>query len=78
MILYDSPYRVAATISDLAKLQLYYYYHVSKPAFLPDKASLMMTDTDSFIISINCANFFQKYRKLPMSDFRNFETNNYM
>ena len=54
-ILYDSPYPVAATILDLAKLHLYsYYYDVLKPAFSPDKVSLIMTDTDSLIFSVNC------------------------
>ena len=78
-ILYDSPYPVAATILDLAKLHLYsYYYDVLKPAFSPDKVSLIMTDTDSLIFSVNCKNFFQKYKKLPLFDFSNFKTDNYL
>ena len=58
-ILYDSPFPVAATILDLAKLHLYYYYYdVLKPAFSPDRVSLIMTDTDSLIFSVNCQFFF--------------------
>ena len=77
--MYDSPYPVAATILDLAKLHLYsYYYDVLKPAFSPDKVSLIMTDTDSLIFSVNCKNFFQKYKKLPLFDFSNFKTDNYL
>ena len=57
-VLYDSPFPVAATILDLAKLHLYYYYYdVLKPAFPPDKVSLLMSDTDSIIFSVNCTNF---------------------
>ena len=79
-ILYDSPFSIAATILDLAKLHLYYYYYydVLKPAFLPDKISLIMTDTDSLIFSVNCENFFQKYKKLPLFDFSNFKTDNFL
>ena len=76
-VLYDSPFPVAATILDLAKLHLYYYYYdVLKPAFFPDKVSLLMSDTDSIIFSVNCTNFFDKYKKLPMFDFSNFPKNN--
>ena len=58
-IMYDSPFPVAATILDLAKLHLYYYYYdVLKPTFLPDKVSLLMTDTDSIIFSVKCSDFF--------------------
>lgn len=73
-ILYDSPFSVAATILDLAKLHLYYYYYdVLKPTFVPDKVSLIATDTDSIIFSVNCPNFFTKYKKLPLFDFSNFK-----
>ena len=76
-IMYDSPFPVAATILDLAKLHLYYYYYdVLKPTFLPDKVSLLMTDTDSIIFSVKCSDFFDKYKKLPMFDFSNFPKNN--
>ena len=76
-ILYDSPFPVAATILDLAKLHLYYYYYdVLKPAFSPEKVSLLMSDTDSIIFSVNCSNFFDKYKKLPMFDFSNFPKHN--
>ena len=62
-ILYDPPFPVAATILDLAKLHLYYYYYdVLKPAFSPDRVSLIMTDTDSLIFSVNC-HFFLKNTK---------------
>ena len=78
-ILYDSPFSIAATILDLAKLHLYYYYYnVLKPAFLPDKLTLIMTDTDSLIFSVNCEFFFQKYKKLPLFDFSNFKTDNFL
>ena len=66
-ILYDSPFSVAATILDLAKLHLYYYYYdVLKPTFVPDKNSLIATDTDSIIFSVNCPNFFTKYKKITI------------
>ena len=62
-ILYDSPFSVAASILDLAKLHLYrYYYDILKPAFVPDEIQLLMTDTDSLIFSVNCENFFEKYK----------------
>ena len=62
-ILYDSLYPVASTILDLAKLQLYYYHNdVSNTAFLPDKVSLIITDTDSLIFSVNCENFFKNIK----------------
>ena len=58
-ILYDSPFPIGATILDLAKLHLYhYYYDILKPTFLPDKVSLLMTDTDSLIFSVNCKILF--------------------
>ena len=73
---YDSPFSVAASILDLAKLHLYrYYYDVLKPAFVPDEIELLMTDTDSLIFSVNCENFFDKYKKLPLFDFSNFQKN---
>ena len=76
-ILYDSPFSVAATILDLAKLHLYhYYYDVLKPTFAPDEIKLLMTDTDSLIFSVNCENFFDKYKKLPLFDFSNFKKTN--
>ena len=76
-IMYDSPFPVAATILDLAKLHLYYYYYdVLKPTFLPDKVSLLMTDTESIIFSVKCSDFFDKYKNLPMFDFSNFPKNN--
>ena len=57
-ILYDSPLPVAATILDLAKLHMYYYYYdVLKPPFAPDKVSLIISDTDSIVFSVNCRNF---------------------
>ena len=75
-LLYDSPFSVAASILDLAKLHLYrYYYDVLKPAFVPDEIELLMTDTDSLIFSVNCENFFDKYKKLPLFDFSNFQKN---
>ena len=78
-ILYDSPFPVGATILELAKLHLYYYYYeILKPSFLPDKVKLLMTDTDSLIFSVNCENFFDKYKKLPLFDFSNFPKNNAM
>ena len=76
-IVYDSPFSVAATILDLAKLHLYhYYYDVLKPTFAPDEIKLLMTDTDSLIFSVNCENFFDKYKKLPLFDFSNFKKTN--
>ena len=73
-ILYDSPFSVAASILDLAKLHLYrYYYDILKPAFVPDEIQLLMTDTDSLMFSVNCENFFDKYKKLPLFDFSNFQ-----
>ena len=73
-ILYDSPFSVAASILDLAKLHLYrYYYDILKPAFVPYEIQLLMTDTDSLIFSVNCENFFDKYKKLPLLDFSNFQ-----
>ena len=76
-IMYNSPFPVAATILDLAKLHLYnYYYDILKPTFFPDKVSLLMTDTDSIIFSVKCSDFFDKYKNLPMFDFSNFPKNN--
>ena len=78
-ILFDSPFPVASTILDLAKLHMYYYYYdVLKPTFAPDKVSLIMTDTDSLVFSVNCHNFFGKYKKLNLFDFSNFKTNNFL
>ena len=37
-----------------------------------------MTDTDSLIFSVNCKNFFDKYKKLPLFDFSNFPKDNAM
>ena len=49
-ISYDSPFSVAASILDLAKLHLYrYYYDVLKPSFVLDEIELLMADTDSLI-----------------------------
>ena len=73
-ILYNSIFSVASSILDLAKLHLYnYYYNVLKPNFEPDKVTLLMTDTDSIIFSVNCENFFEKYKKIPLFDFSNFK-----
>ena len=78
-ILYHSPFSVASTILDLAKLHLYnYYYNVLKPAFSPDKVSLIMTDTDSLIFQVSCINFFEKYKKLPFFDFSNFDKKSFL
>ena len=78
-ILYDSPFSVAATILDLAKLHLYYYYYdILKPTFVPDKVSLIATDTDSVIFSVNCPIFFTKYKKLPLFDFSNCKKHNFL
>ena len=73
-ILYDSPFSVAASILDLAKLHLYRcYYDILKPAFVPDEIQLLMTDTDSLTFSVNCENFFDKHKKLSLFDFSNFQ-----
>jgi len=78
-LLYDSPFSVATTILDLAKLHLYYYYYdVLKPTFVPDKVTLIATDTDSIIFSVNCPNFFTKYKKLPLFDFSNFKKHDFL
>ena len=78
-ILYNSIFSVASSILDLAKLHLYnYYYNVLKPNFEPDKVTLLMTDTDSIIFSVNCKNFFEKYKKMPFVDFSNFKKNNFL
>ena len=78
-IKYDAVYSVASTILDLAKLHLYnYYYNILQPSFRPDKVKLIMTDTDSIIFSVNCENFFEKYKKMPLFDFSNFKTNNFL
>ena len=63
-ILYNSIFSVASSILDLAKLHLYnYYYNVLQPNFEPDKVTLLMTDTDSIIFSVNCKNFFEKIQE---------------
>ena len=73
-VLYNSPFPIAATILDLAKLHLYnYFYNILKPTFEPDKVNLIMTDTDSIIFSVNTQNFFEKYKRLPLFDFSNFK-----
>ena len=78
-ILYHSPFSVASTILDLAKLHLYYYYYnILQPAFQPDKVNLIMTDTDSLIFEVNCEDFFEKYKKLPLFDFSNFEKDSFL
>ena len=50
-----------------------YYYNVLQPNVKPDKVTLLMTDTDSIIFSVNCENFFEKYKKIPLFDFSNFK-----
>ena len=78
-ILYDSPFSIASTILELAKLHLYhYYYNILQPTFNPDKVKLIMTDTDSIIFSVNCENFFQKYKNMPLFDFSNFKKDNFL
>ena len=73
-VLYNSPFPIAATILDLAKLHLYnYFYNILKPTFEQDKVNLIMTDTDSIIFSVNTQNFFEKYKRLPLFDFSNFK-----
>ena len=72
--MYNSAFPIAATILDLAKLHLYnYFYNILKPTFEPDKVNLIMTDTDSIIVSVNTQNFFEKYKRLPLFDFSNFK-----
>ena len=69
-ILYDSPFSVAASILDLAKLYLYRYnYDILIPACVPNEIELLMTDTGCLIFGVNCENFFDKYKKLPLFDF---------
>ena len=73
-VLYNSPFPIAATILDLAKLHLYnYFYNILKPTFEPDKVNLIMTDTESIIFSVNTQNFFEKYKRLPLFDSSNFK-----
>ena len=69
-IKYDAIFSVGSTILDLSKLHLYnYYYNILQPTFRPDKVRLLMTDTDSLIFSVNCKNFFEKYKKISPFDF---------
>ena len=78
-ITFDSPFSIAATILDLSKLHIYrYYYDVLKPAFMPDKVNLLLTDTDSIIFEVTCANFFEKFKKLPLLDFSNFRKDHFL
>ena len=37
-----------------------------------------MTDTDSIIFSVNCKNFFEKYKKIPLFDFSNFQQDHFL
>ena len=78
-VLYNSPFPIAATILDLAKLHLYnYFYNILKPTFEPDKVNLIMTDTDSIIFSVNTQNFFEKYKRLPLFDFSNLKNRKFL
>ena len=78
-IIYDSAFSIASTILELAKLHLYnYYYNILQPTFNPDKVTLLMTDTDSLIFSVNCENFFLKYKNMPLFDFSNFKKDNFL
>ena len=66
--MFDSPFSIAATILDLAKLHLYhYYYNILKPAFAPDEVHLIMSDTDSLIFEVECENVFKKYKNLSLT-----------
>ena len=37
-----------------------------------------MSDIESLIFQVNCENFFEKYKKLPLFDFSNFDKESFL
>ncbi|XP_045600643.2 uncharacterized protein [Procambarus clarkii] len=71
-LLVNTPVYLGYHILQIAKRRLYeFWYNVVKPAY-GDKASLLYTDTDSFIIKLNCCDVFEELNKAPLVDCMDF------
>ncbi|XP_069167094.1 uncharacterized protein [Procambarus clarkii] len=66
-------------ILQIAKRILYDFWYNTVKAHYGDKARLLYTDTDSYLIELTCPNAFEELNKLPLSqhmDFSNFPPEN--
>ncbi|XP_069187737.1 uncharacterized protein [Procambarus clarkii] len=66
-------------ILQIAKRILYDFWYNTVKAHYGDKAKLLYTDTDSYLIELSCPNAFEELNKLPLSqhmDFSNFPPEN--
>ena len=72
---FRKPIYVGATVLDLSKLYMFeFHYDVMKP-FYNDKISLLYTDTDSFIYSIQTPNLYEDIKNSSMHEY--FDTSAY-
>ncbi|XP_069194044.1 uncharacterized protein [Procambarus clarkii] len=75
-LLVNTPTYLGYHILQIAKRRLYeFWYDVVKPAY-GDKASLLYTDTDSFIIKLDCQDVFEELNKSPLFDCMDFSNFN--
>src|SRR5690606_35405777 len=80
--LMNMPIRIGFSILELSKLYMFqFYYDILKPYF-GNKMSLMMTDTDSFLLYIKCKDIYKELKylqnKYDCFDFSEFDKNHFM
>ncbi|XP_069176843.1 uncharacterized protein, partial [Procambarus clarkii] len=66
-------------ILQIAKRIIYDFWYNTVKVHYGDKARLLYTDTDSYLIELTCPNAFEELNKLPLSqhmDFSNFPPEN--
>ncbi|XP_069160334.1 uncharacterized protein [Procambarus clarkii] len=74
-----TPTYLGFQILQIAKRILYDFWYNTVKAHYGDKARLLYTDTDSYLIELSCPNAFEELNKLPLSqhmDFSNFPPEN--
>nr|XP_045612339.1 uncharacterized protein LOC123766905 [Procambarus clarkii] len=75
----NTPTYLGFQILQIAKRILYDFWYNTVKAHYGDKARLLYTDTDSYLIELSCPNAFEELNKLPLSqhmDFSNFPPEN--
>ena len=77
-ILLNHPQQIGFTILEFAKYELYYFfYKVLKPHY-GNKAQLLYSDTDSYVIALYVDDIDAEYGKYPLKDYMdtsNFDKN---
>nr|XP_045586319.1 uncharacterized protein LOC123748172 [Procambarus clarkii] len=71
----DTPTYLGFQILQIAKRRLYSFWYDTVKAKYGDKAKLLYTDTDSYIIQLTCRDAFEELNKAPLIrhiDFSNF------